>query len=70
MDWIDWKSMVFQFAGTGIFVLGVIFGFRQAGAADDAKFWVFLNFALIPMALGILIMVAADIADRLGNKNN
>ena len=70
MEWIDWKAMFFQFAGTGIFVLGVIFGFRQAGASDDAQFWVFLNFALIPMALGVLIMVAADIADRLGNKNN
>jgi len=69
MDWIDWKPMFFQFAGTGIIVLGLIFGFRQAGTADDAKFWVFLTYSLIPVALGVLIMVAADIADRLGNKN-
>ena len=61
------------FAGIGIIILGLMLGYKkaQAGAYDNETiWWVFVDTALIPVALGVLIVVASIIALKLGNKDN
>jgi peptidoglycan/LPS O-acetylase OafA/YrhL len=55
-----------QIAGLVIIVLGLALGLK-AGSLTDAWVWSFLNSALIPVALGVLIIVVAS-ASRKGNR--
>jgi len=65
---------VLGLAGIGIIIIGLMFGYHnaQANPAYDNKtiWWVFVETALVPVALGVLILVASSIALKLGNKNN
>jgi len=44
-------------------------GSKAWNASDSDGIWMFLNNALNPVGLGVLIIVASDIASKLGNKD-
>ena len=49
---------------------GLALGSKAWNASDSNGIWMFLNNALNPVGLGVLIIVASDIASKLGNKND
>ena len=71
----DIAVMSGRIAGVGIIILGLALGWKSADGvgwditASDA-IWMFINTALLPVALGVLIIVAAEIVLRLGSRNN
>ena len=66
---MDIPVMLSRIAGVVIVILGLVLGWR-VGLGIGGTWWMFLNTTLLYVACGVLIMVAADIANKLGNKNN
>ncbi|HIL31713.1 MAG TPA: hypothetical protein EYG27_09310 [Dehalococcoidia bacterium] len=64
---IEWVG---RLAGVVIIIGGLALGSKAWNASDSDGIWMFLNNALSPVGLGVLIIVASDIASKLGNKNN
>ena len=56
--------------GIVIIIGGSALGSKAWDASDSNGIWMFLNNALNPVGLGVLIIVASDIASKLGNKDN
>ena len=71
----DIAVMSGRIAGVAIIILGLALGWKSADGVgwditgSDA-IWMFINTALLPVALGILIIVAAEIVLRLGSRNS
>jgi len=59
-----------RLAGVVIIIGGLALGSKAWNASDSDGIWMFLNNALNPVGLGVLIIVASDIASKLGNKDN
>ena len=59
-----------RLAGVVIIVGGLALGSKAWNASDSDGIWMFLNNALNPVGLGVLIIVGSDIASKLGNKND
>jgi len=57
-------------AGVVIIIGGLALGSKAWNASSSDGIWMFLNNALNPVALGVLIIVAGNIASKLGNKDN
>ena len=57
-----------RLAGVVIIIGGLALGSKAWNASDSDGIWMFLNNALNPVGLGVLIIVASDIASKLGNK--
>jgi len=58
-----------RLAGVVIIIGGLALGSKAWNASDSDGIWMFLNNALNPVGLGVLIIVASDIASKLGNKD-
>ena len=56
--------------GVVIIIGGLALGSKAWNASSSDGIWMFLNNALNPVALGVLIIVAGNIASKLGNKDN
>ena len=59
-----------RLAGVAIIIGGLALGSKAWNASDSDGIWMFLNNALNPAGLGVLIIVASDIASKLGNKDD
>jgi len=59
-----------RLAGVVIIIGGLALGSKAWNASDSDGIWMFLNNALNPVGLGVLIIVASDIASKLGNRDN
>ena len=59
-----------RLAGAVIIIGGLALGSKAWNASDSDGIWMFLNNALNPVGLGVLIIVASNIASKLGNKDN
>ena len=59
-----------RLAGVVIIIGGLALGSKAWNASDSDGIWMFLNNALNPVGLGVLIIVASDIASKLGNKGD
>ena len=59
-----------RLAGVVIIIGGLALGSKAWNASDSDGLWMFLNNALNPVGLGVLIIVASDIASKLGNKDD
>ena len=59
-----------RLAGAVIIIGGLALASKAWNASDSDGIWMFLNNGLNPVGLGILIIVASDIASKLGNKGN
>jgi hypothetical protein len=59
-----------RLAGAVIIIGGLALGSKAWNASDSDGIWMFLNNALNPVGLGVLIIVASDIASKLGNRDN
>ena len=59
-----------RLAGAIIIIGGLALGSKAWNASDSDGIWMFLNNALNPVGLGALIIVASDIASKVGNKGN
>ena len=57
-----------RLAGVVIIIGGLALGSKAWNASDSDGIWMFLNNALNPVGLGVLIIVASNIASKLGNK--
>jgi hypothetical protein len=64
---IEWVG---RLAGVVIIIGGLALGSKAWNASDSDGIWMFLNNALNPVGLGVLIIVASDIASKLGNKDD
>ena len=64
---IEWVG---RLAGAVIIIGGLALGSKAWNASDSNGIWMFLNNALNPVGLGVLIIVASDIASKLGNKDD
>ena len=64
---IEWVG---RLAGVVIIIGGLALGSKAWNASSSDGIWMFLNNALNPVALGVLIIVAGNIASKLGNKDN
>jgi len=58
-----------RLAGAVIIIGGLALASKAWNASDSDGIWMFLNNALNPVGLGVLIIVASDIASKLGNKD-
>ena len=58
-----------RLAGAVIIIGGLALGSKAWNASDSDGIWMFLNNGLNPVGLGVLIIVASDIASKLGNKD-
>ena len=58
-----------RLAGAVIIIGGLALGSKAWNAGDSDGIWLFLNNAMNPVGLGVLIIVASDIASKLGNKD-
>ena len=58
-----------RLAGVVIIIGGLALGSKAWNASSSDGIWMFLNNALNPVGLGVLIIVASDIASKLGNKD-
>ena len=56
--------------GVVIIIGGLALGSKAWNASSSDGIWMFLNNALNPVALVVLIIVAGNIASKLGNKDN
>ena len=59
-----------RLAGVVIIIGGLALGSKAWNASSSDGIWMFLNNALNPVALGVLIIVAGNIASKLGNLVN
>ena len=59
-----------RLVGVAIIIGGLALGSKAWNASDSDGIWMFLNNALNPVGLGVLIIVASNIASKLGNKDN
>jgi hypothetical protein len=59
-----------RLAGAVIIIGGLALGSKAWNASDSDGIWMFLNNALNPVGLGVLIIVASDIASKLSNRDN
>ncbi len=64
---IEWVG---RLAGVVIIIGGLALGSKAWNASDSDGIWMFLNNVLNPVGLGVLIIVASDIASKLGNKDD
>ena len=69
MEWVE-LDMLARLIGVVIVIGGLALGSKAWNASDSDGIWMFLNNALNPVGLGVLIIVASDIASKLGNKGN
>ena len=67
--WVGLDKLV-PLAGVVIIIGGLALGSKAWNASDSDGIWMFLNNALNPVGLGVLIIVASDIASKLGNKDD
>ena len=67
--WIGLDKLL-GLVGVVIIIGGLALGSKAWNASSSDGIWMFLNNALNPVALGILIIVAGNIASKLGNKDN
>ncbi|MDE0721299.1 MAG: hypothetical protein OSB75_12220 [Dehalococcoidia bacterium] len=63
-------ELVGRLTGVVIIIGGLALGSKAWNASDSDGIWMFLNNALNPVGLGVLIIVASDIASKLGNKDD
>jgi len=59
-----------RLAGVVIIIGGLALGSKAWNASSSDGIWMFLNNALNPVALGVLIILASDIASKLGTKDD
>ena len=59
-----------RLVGIAIIIGGLALGSKAWNASDSDGIWMFLNNALNPVGLGVLIIVASDITSKLGNKDD
>ena len=69
MKWVE-LDMLARLIGVVIVIGGLALGSKAWNASDSDGIWMFLNNALNPVGLGVLIIVASDIASKLGNKDD
>ena len=69
MKWVG-LDMLARLIGVVIVIGGLALGSKAWNASDSDGIWMFLNNALNPVGLGVLIIVASDIASKLGNKDD
>ena len=67
--WVGLDKLA-RLAGVAIIIGGLALGSKAWNASDSDGIWMFLNNALNPVGLGVLIIVASDIASKLGNKDD
>ena len=67
--WVGLDKLA-RLAGGLIIIGGLALGSKAWSAGDSDGIWLFLNNAMNPVGLGVLIIVASDIASKLGNKDN
>jgi hypothetical protein len=67
--WVELDKLA-RLAGVVIIIGGLALASKAWNASDSDGIWMFLNNALNPVGLGVLIFVASDIASKLGNKGN
>ena len=67
--WVGLDKLA-RFVGVVIVIGGLALGSKAWSAGDSDGIWLFLNNAMNPVGLGVLIIVASDIASKLGNKDN
>ncbi len=67
--WIGLDKLL-GLVGVVIIIGGLALGSKAWNASNSDGIWMFLNNALNPVALGVLIIVAGNIASKLGNKDN
>ena len=67
--WVGLDKLA-RLAGVVIIIGGLALASKAWNASDSDGIWMFLNNALNPVGLGVLIIVASDIASKLGNKDN
>ena len=67
--WVGLDKLA-RLAGVAIIIGGLALASKAWNASDSDGIWMFLNNALNPVGLGVLIIVASDIASKLGNKGN
>ena len=67
--WIGLDKLL-GLVGVVIIIGGLALGSKAWNASDSDGIWMFLNNALNPVALGVLIIVAGNIASKLGTKDN
>ena len=67
--WVGLDKLA-RLAGVAIIIGGLALGSKAWNASDSDGIWMFLNNALNPVGLGVLIIVASDIASKLGNKGD
>ena len=58
-----------RLAGAVIIIGGLALASKAWNASDSDGIWMFLNKGLNTVGLGVLIIVASDIASKLGNKD-
>ena len=68
MKWVE-LDMLARLVGVVIVIGGLALGSKAWNASDSDGIWMFLNNALNPVGLGVLIIVASNIASKLGNKD-
>jgi len=67
--WIGLDKLL-GLVGVVIIIGGLALGSKAWNASDSDGIWMFLNNALNPVGLGVLIIVAGNIASKLGNLVN
>ena len=67
--WIGLDKLL-GLVGVVIIIGGLALGSKAWNASSSDGIWMFLNNALNPLALGVLIIVGGKIASKLGNKDN
>jgi len=67
--WVGLDKLA-RLVGVVIVIGGLALGSKAWNASDSDGIWMFLNNALNPVGLGVLIIVASDIASKLGNKDD
>ena len=67
--WVGLDKLA-RLAGVAIIIGGLALGSKAWNASDSDGIWMFLNNALNPVGLGVLIIVASEIASKLGNKGD
>ena len=67
--WVGLDKLA-RLVGVVIVIGGLALGSKAWNASDSNGIWLFLNNAMNPVGLGVLIIVAAEIVLRLGSRNN
>jgi len=67
--WVGLDKLA-RLVGVVIVIGGLALGSKAWNASDSNGIWLFLNNAMNPVGLGVLIIVASHIASKLGNKDD